>query len=157
MKTRFAALLFGICISSGFTAGSAETLYPVQGPLAAQAPPPVITAHFAGTNSGKFTMSVAHGESFQGKWAFVMPPFVNAKTPQEPAAYLPQPNLAFAWDAVYGQGYFVAQILGSRIRQVVAKGDQGTVLQVECLYADPHAGYNGVAVDSKGNLFKVVW
>jgi len=31
--------------------------------------------------------------------------------------YPPQPNLAFAWDAVYGQGFFVAKILGKKFGQ----------------------------------------
>jgi hypothetical protein len=87
----------------------------------------------------------------------VTPSFVNAKTPQDPSAYLPQPNLAFAWDAIYGQGFFLAQILGNQIKQVVAKGDQGTVIQVECLPAGGPNSLNGVAVDSKGNLYKVVF
>ena len=79
------------------------------------------------------------------------------KLPKTPPPIFPNPTSPFAWDAVYGQGYFLAQIVGSRIRQVIAKGDQGTTIQVECLFADPHAGYNGVAVDSNGNLYKVVW
>jgi len=122
--------------------------------MAAQAPPPLITIKFSGTTSGKFTMVEAHGESFQGKWTIVTPSFVDARTPQDPAAYLPQPNLAFAWDAVYGQGYFLAQVLGMQVKQVTATGDGGTVIQVECLRAGL---LNGVAVDSKGNLFKVVY
>jgi hypothetical protein len=157
MNARFLCTLLCVCALSGFANANGETLYPVQGPAAAQAPPPVMTAKFSGTNSGKFTLVQAHGESFQGQWAFVIPSFVSAKTPQDPAAYLPQPNLAFAWDAVYGQGYFLAQVIGTRIRRVVATGDHGTVIQVECLFADIHAGFNGVAFDSKGNLYKVVF
>jgi hypothetical protein len=157
MKAKFALLLLSACIISGSVAAFGETLYPVQGPMAAQAPPPVITAKFNGTSSGKFTLVQANGESFQGKWASLIPSFVNTKTPETPASFLPQPNLAFAWDAVYGQGYFLAQIVGTRIRQVVATGNNGTVIQVECLFGDARAGLNGIAVDSKGNLFKVVW
>jgi hypothetical protein len=157
MNTRLLCAILSVCTLGGFANANGETLYPVQGPAAAQAPPPVMTAKFSGANSGKFTLVQAHGESFQGQWAFVTPSFVSTKTPQDPAAYLPQPNLAFAWDAVYGQGYFLAQVIGTRIRQVVATGDHGTVIQVECLYGDFHAGFNGVAFDSKGNLYKVVF
>jgi hypothetical protein len=49
------------------------------------------------------------------------------------ASYPPQPNLAFAWDAVYGQGFFVAKILGKKFGQGVFIGNQGTLLQVETL------------------------
>lgn len=68
------------------------------------------------------------------------------------AIALPQPNLAFAWDEVYGQGFFVAHILGKQIGQGIFTGKQGTVLQLESL-----DGRNGVAVDNKGNIYKVVW
>jgi hypothetical protein len=119
-------------------------------------------AAFHGSLSGNFTLVQTNGETFQAKWASVTPSFVNNKTPETPASYLPQPNLAFAWDIVYGQGFFLAQVLGTRIRQVVATGNKGTVIQVECLYGDPrfgnpNSGSNGVAVDSKGNIYKVVW
>ena len=157
MKAKFVLALLSVCIIAGSAAAFAEALYPVQGPLAAQAPPPAMKATFHGTNSGSFSLVQANGETFHGKWAFLTPSFVNNKTPETPASYLPQSNLAFAWDTVYGQGYFVSQVLGTRIKQVVATGDRGTVIQVECLYGDPHAGLNGVAVDSKGNVYKVIW
>jgi hypothetical protein len=72
--------------------------------------------------------------------------------PATDAISLPQPNLAFAWDAVYGEGFFVAHILGNKFGQGVFTGNQGTVLQVESL-----DGRNGVAVDNKGNTYKMVW
>jgi hypothetical protein len=157
MKVKLALALLIVCIVAGSAPACAETLYPVQGPLAAQAPPPIMKATFHGTTSGNFSLVQTNGETFQAKWASVTASFVNNKTPGTPASYLPQPNLAFAWDTVYGQGYFLAQVLGTRIMQVVATGDKGTVIQVERLYGDPRAGFNGVAVDSKGNIYKVVW
>jgi hypothetical protein len=158
MKAKSALVLLGLCLIVRSAAASGETLYPVQGPMAAQAPPPVIKASFHGSSSGSFSLVQANGESFQGKWASLIPSFVNTKTPETPASYLPQPNLAFAWDAVYGPGYFVAQILGTGIRQVVVTGNQGTVIQVECRYSlSPSPGCIGVAVDSKGNIYKVAW
>jgi hypothetical protein len=94
---------------------------------------------------------VANGEVLQGK-----PKTVQASSVNPPLATgtisLPQPNLAFAWDAVYGEGFFVAHILGKKFGQGVFTGSQGTVLQVECL-----DGRNGVAVDNKGNTYKMVW
>jgi hypothetical protein len=53
---------------------------------------------------------------------------------------------------VYGQGFFVAKILGKKFGQGVFIGNQGTLLQVETL-----DGRNGVAVDNKGNIYKMVW
>src|ERR1017187_4437728 len=157
MKTKLVLALLSICVVAGGAAAFGETLYPVQGTAGAQAPPPVMKATFHGTTSGNFSLVQANGETFQGKWAALTPSFASNKTPENPASYLPQPNLASAWDTVYGQGYFLAQVLGTRIMQVVATGDKGTVIQVERLYGDPRAGFNGVAVDSKGNVYKVIW
>ena len=151
------ALFFALstaCMIAGGDSAFGQKLYPVQGPLAT--PPPIFTARFSGSNSGKFSMVQANGESFKGTWVFVTPSFVNAKTPGPSVSYLPQPNLAFAWDAIYGEGYFLAQVLGKRIKQVSATGDRGTVLQVEELYADQQSAFNGVAVDNKGNIYKLV-
>jgi len=96
--------------------------------------------------------TVANGEVLKGKSAQVNASSLNTKTPGAPDSYPPQPNLAFAWDAIYGQGYFAAHILGKKIWQGIFTGDQGTVLQVEI-----KDGGNGVAVDNKGNVYKEAW
>jgi hypothetical protein len=86
--------------------------------------------------------------------------FAKNETPGTPASYPPQPNLAFAWDLVYGQGYYVATILGSQnVGTAVATGDRGTVLQIEVhreQLGNPEDNHFGVAVDNKGNIYKVV-
>ena len=66
------------------------------------------------------------------------------------------PDLPSAWDTVYGQGYYVAHILGSRDSfQSEITGSQGTVLQI-AMYGDSF-GEKGVARDDKGNIYKVVF
>jgi len=129
-----------------------QRLYPVQGPAAGQTPPAIFTAKLTGTLSGNITLVLANGEKFTGRWAYLRPPFVNAQTPGASSSYPPQPNLAFAWDAIYGQGYFLANLLGESICGSTLTGDQGTVLQVEFLNER-----FGVAVDSKGNIYKIAW
>ena len=162
MKARFALILFSVCMASGCTAAFGQRLFPVQGPAAAQTPPPAFTAKLTNIyrQSGKITLVQANGESFQGTWTIVTASFVNAKTPGTPASYPPQPNLAFAWDAVYGPGYYVGTILGSEnVGQAVATGDRGTVLQVEFHREQlgvPEDNHFGVAVDNKGNIYIVV-
>jgi len=96
--------------------------------------------------------TLANGEVLTGKCAAVKATSVNTKALGAPDSYPPQPNLAFAWDAIYGQGYFAAHVLGQKIWQGVFTGDQGTVLQVEIL-----DGLHGAAVDNKGNIYKEVW
>jgi len=154
MNTKFALFLLSVCISAGCNPAFGQNLYPVQGPLAALAPPPAFVAKFTGANSGKFTMAHSGGESFKGTWVMATPSFVNSKPLGTSASYPPQPNLAFAWDAVYGQGYFLAKVLGKRMKQANAIGDHGTVIQVEFVFDTIMT--DGVAVDNEGNIYKVV-
>ena len=162
MKTRFVLVLFGICMIAGSVAASGQRLFPVQGPAATQAPPPAFTAKLTDIwkQSGKISLKQENGEGFTGTWTVVTASFFNAKTPGSPAGYPPQPNLAFAWDLVYGEGYYVGTLLGSQnIGQAVATGDRGTVLEIEFHREQlgvPEDNHFGVAVDNKGNIYKVV-
>lgn len=160
MKTRLVLSLavLCICIVAAGRNAFAQKLYPVQGPLAAQTPQPVFKGQVRRPifSAGPVFLllkswTVANGEVLQGKPKTVMASSVTPAPPDREIA-LPQPNLAFAWDAVYGEGFFVAHILGNKFGQGVFTGNQGTVLQVESL-----DGRNGVAVDNKGNTYKMVW
>jgi hypothetical protein len=160
-------LLPALCLLAAATvtfpgAGFAQRLYPVLGPATAQTPPPNFEAKLGSYlgKSGKITLAQTGGESFQGTWSIVTATFLNEKQPGTPASYPPQPNLAYAWDVVYGQGFYVANILGSqRMGEALVHGDKGTVMQIE--FEDWKVGMPidnifGVAVDDKGNIYKVV-
>jgi hypothetical protein len=160
--TKLALVLLAVSMSSAGVNAFGQRLYPVQGPLAAQTPPPVFSAKLKrplfgvgshATSSGSITWILANDEKLQGK--LVTKPVIasspSTQRPGDTSSYPPQPNLAFAWDAVFGQGYYVAHILGKKISQSVLTGDQGTVLQVETY--DSH----GVAVDNRDNIFKLVY
>ncbi len=158
MKARFVLSLLTLFIGVITADNSAfgQKLYPVQGPLSEQSPQQVFKGQL---RRPMFSIgpaylllkswTVANGEVLQGKAKTVKATSVNI--PPNGAATPPQPNLAFAWDAVYGPGFYVARILGKDIGQGVFTGGNGTVLQVESLYRQ------GVAVDNKGNVYKLVW
>lgn len=159
MKTKLVLALLSIGMISGSAPAHGQKLYPIQGPLASQPTPPVFSGQIRGpmfSVGGMPTLlkswTLSNGEVLKGKCATVKASSLNTKTPGAPDSYPPQPNLAFAWDAVYGQGYFAAHILGKKIWQGVFTGDQGTVLQVEILDE-----FHGAAVDNKGNVYKEVW
>jgi hypothetical protein len=164
MRTRFAIIpgLFALCFFVASTAAHAQRLYPVQGPATAQTPPPNFTAKLSNYlgKSGVITLTQDGGETFQGPWTTVTVTFINSKTPGTPASFPPQPNLAFAWDLVYGPGYFNTHILGSQtVGQATATGSNGTVLQLEFQKEKLGAIIDnifGVAVDNKGNIYKMV-
>jgi len=120
-------------------------LHPVRGPLSTQQPPPVYTVRASGILSGEITVKLPDGEVCRGPWAFV------------PGAS-PASSLAPAWDAVYGSGFYVSNVLGSKLYAHSAlTGDRGTHLDLEIYKAsntqsDPLLG---VAQDQQGNIFKV--
>jgi hypothetical protein len=152
----FAALR--VCVATGSGSALAQKLYPVRGPLAEQTPQPVFSGQVRRPMFGPAALflllkswTVANGEVLQGKPKTLLESSVNP-APESNTISLPQPNLAFAWDAVYGEGFFVAHILGKKFGQGVFTGNQGTILQAESI-----DGRNGVAVDNKGNIYKMVW
>jgi hypothetical protein len=159
MKARYVAALIMLCVGtvSGCSYITVVNMYPVHGPAAAMAPPPYYQLTIKGNVgiiNGKapaINLALGNGESFHGNWNDFSESSANKKTPGTAASLPPQPNLAFAWDAVYGQGFFVAHLLGTHVLQTTMTGSQGTVLQAEL------QGHRGVAIDSKGNIYKMTW
>jgi hypothetical protein len=136
-----------LCACVGFPPGH---LYPVQGPLAAQTPPPIFAASLSGFASGSMQATLATGQ-VTGTWATV------ATT--DPAAG----KLAAQWDAVYGQGFFVANVLGNtRFCRATLSGEQGLHLDADFIvFPAPNPGQTvgakGVAVDAQGNIYKMTF
>lgn len=133
-------------------------LYPVQGPLMAE--PPVREGHvkfaahviltpvyFSASKSGEMTATLGDGEICKGRWKWIPTPAENPT--------------ASDWDAIYGQGFYVAQVLGTRqYLQAELAGDRGTMLHVEIYWpesGDPDRAIpgRGVATDNHGNVYKV--
>jgi len=124
-------------------------LYPIQGPLAGQTPAPIYKVTISGVfKSGSMSATLPDGEVCSGSWAAV-------------GQNDPAPNKMLAdWDQVFGQGYFVANVLGAPVRaRAVLSGPKGTTLDVE--FYDPHPGHIesvvGVARDNTGDLFKLTF
>jgi len=159
MLIRFATALglLSLCLFVTPTTARAQLLYPVRGPQAGRTPAavfPVNLANGSGALEGlNFFVTLAYGEKFFGNWKTVTADRVNAYSPQGSIPSLPQINLEFAWDAVYGQGFFVASVLGEKVSSVVATGEKGTVVQLE-FDLDRR---RGVGVDSNGNLYKMAF
>ena len=149
MKTKLVLALLSVGMMLGGSVAFGQKLYPVLGALSSQATPPVFSGQIRRPMFGGpvptllKSWTLANGEVLPGKLTTVRVSALNTKTPGTPESYPPQPNLAFAWDAIYGQGYFAAHILGGNIYQGTFTGNQGTVLQVELLLDGQH----GAAVE----------
>jgi hypothetical protein len=66
------------------------------------------------------------------------------------------------WDRVYGDGFFVATLLGKERGRAILAGSTGTCLQIEVYNPRLNHGgtvrdIEGVARDDKGNLYKVTF
>ena len=164
MKARFAliALLF-VCFLSGCV--RAAHLYPIQGPLAAQAPPPIYTGRITGLiYSGGISARLANGQQFSGKWRAQS---VRTQAKESRAGVVPPFTLSAEWDAVYGAGFYTAHVLGAHLfARTTLTGNQGGALQLEMIsqpvetvgtqdVAAPNI--RGVARDEKGNVYKVAF
>jgi hypothetical protein len=161
MKPKFVLALLVVAAALTTTPAFGQKLYPVQGPLASQTPAQVFSVKiqqrlFGAGSPVKYikTWIVSDGEAVNGKFTQGTANSVNSKTPGSSDSYPPQPNLAFAWDAVYGDGFFSAHILGKKMWEGTFTGDKGTVLQVEIMNDND---LRGVAIDNKGNVYKEVW
>jgi hypothetical protein len=107
---------------------------------------------------GEVSMVLANGEAFSGPWQMAYNKSGNQVGGTASA------GMAAAWDAVYGQGFYVAHILGAnRVGHIAITGTQGTVLQVEW-WDQSRAGdgttivgAKGIGQDSKGNIYKLAW
>jgi hypothetical protein len=130
-------------------------------------PPPIYTFSYTFPGSpksehdqnGTFSMVLPNGEVFQGPWKMTY----QKSAMQGAAAGAPQSStMAAAWDTVYGPGFYVAHILGSKpyFMHSTLTGSKGTILQVEWYVPNfigtTIMGTNGIAEDSNGNIYKLV-
>lgn len=169
MKDRFTlaasfACLCVLCITLSGCMLNAH-LYPIQGPLAAQTPPPIYGAKLTGViNSGGLSAKLANGEQFSGQWQAQS---VNALAKESNAGIAPPFNLSPDWDMVYGQGFYTAHVLGAHLfARTSLTGKQGGVLQVEMISQPVETAdaknmappvIKGVAKDDKGNVYKMAF
>lgn len=155
MKPRLLIVLVVTAMLSACTVSG--HVYPVKGPVAAQAPVPVYDAKISGAfNSGTITLKLADGESGSGHWAAATTaPAPVGVSPDNPSAEMPA-----AWDTVYGHGYYTAHVLGQRLFvEAIVTTNHSTVVQVQMYrvwYSNGGRGQiYGVARDNKGNTYKV--
>ena len=131
-------------------------LYPVHGPLADQGSVRVIEGKGTGLLSGVISFVLPDGEICQGRWSPVSP---NKIPPgAQPTDAAATGDLPSVWNAVFGSGYYVANVLGTKQHgQAVLNGDRGTIIQLE-FYHNTVEGSPllGVAKDSKGNIYKLM-
>jgi hypothetical protein len=121
-------------------------LYPVAGPLSTQTPPPIFDITLNSVQSQKaVTATIQNGEVCQGTRIQILQ--------NDPSAN----RMSVQWDLVYGQGFFVANVLGSNsLYRADLTGTSGTTVTVEFyLHNLDMSTAKGIAQDSRGNVYKL--
>lgn len=157
-KRTICCILLAISVMLGCSATA--HFYPVQGPLSAQTPAPVLTGKITGALSpGTISVVLSDGEVCKARWAMVRPP---KATPGAPTASAAPADLSSAWDTIYGPGFYVSHVLGARMyARATATGNRGTVVNLEVYMSQGgneagRSAIKGVAKDDKGNIYKMV-
>lgn len=146
-----APAIIGVSLQGGMVVGASQyknpaEFFPVEGPLADQPPPGPCKGYLNGLFSGNVVVTLQNGEAFKGTWH----PVAQDAMPAGDA------SLEQDWDLVYGNGFYRANILGTRLHaRAELAGSAGSTAVVEIYKQSDGAQALGVARDSVGNIFKV--
>ena len=149
-----------VLLASSMMFGCSQSmwLHPLKGPLAAQTPPPVLTAKFTGNRSGSISITLSDGEVCKGRWARV--PYLKTPRGAFKVHASTTDDMSSAWDAVNFPGFYKSNVLNANFyAQAVVSGNRGSVLHLE-MYQESttNVGFSpdsGVAKDDKGNIYKM--
>lgn len=158
MKTTI--LVLALCFSlfsTGCSIAITAKLYPVKGPYSEGLPIPVLNArvHDVQRNSGDVTMTLPDGEVCAGSWSSLAPQQVSVSTMSGSARITSGIQTAYA--TVYESGFTVSNKPGVNRGTAYLVGTRGTTVEVEFFTGSGTANGNGVAIDSKGNVYKVIF
>ena len=124
-------------------------LYPVQGPLTSQKPLPVVVATADGIlgNTGNLGMTMPSGEVCAGKWSSAAPQMAAISTT----------SLFGQYGSIAGLGVIAGIKPGVNRGEAFLTCSQGTTLEAEFYTGSGTANGYGVAKDSNGNIFKMIF
>lgn len=139
-------------IATGLTACSASVpvkMYPTKGPLSKLAPPPVIVATAEGvtSNSGALSLTLPSGASCEGTWSSVAPRMAGSSWG----------TLFSQYGTAAGVSGSVAIVPGVNQGQFYAVCKDNTRIEGEFVTGSGTANGHGVAKDSNGNIYKILF
>jgi hypothetical protein len=121
-------------------------LYPVEPAAPGQPPKPILSGTITYVTAfATVSFKTPDGEKFSAPCTFGSAAGVND-------------DLKAAWDSVYGQGDYLAHVVGS-LGHCTAKlaGTKGTVFRLEGYNETAQASLRGIAEDSNNNIYKVAF
>lgn len=137
------ALLAG-CISADVN------MYPVEGPLSKQQPLPVVKAKAAGveSNSGAMTLTLPDRQECKGTWSSVAPKTGSVSTGALFSSY---------GGALFGSTVSTGILPGVNRGQAFLTCNRGTTIDAEFYTGSGTANGYGIAKDSNGNVYKMLF
>jgi hypothetical protein len=138
----FLATIFA-CAGTGCAVGAIH-LYPVDASSVGQPQKPILSGTIIyAPVSATISFRLPDGEKFSGPCTFGSAAGVND-------------DLKVTWDSVFGQGDYLAHVIGSPTHcTATLTGSQGTVFHVESYNETAGTPLKGVAQDSNGNIYKL--
>lgn len=134
---------------SGCSVSVPVSMYPVKGPYADLETKPVIvaTAHDVQNNTGAFEVTMPDGEKCHGKWSSAAGVMHTTTTSTLWTKYGP----------ITGLGSSITNVPGVNRGQAMSFCSSGKSLEAEFLTGSGTANGYGVAVDSDGNIYKLLF
>ncbi len=132
-----------VCVSAACAVGAIH-LYPVEASSVGQPQRSILsgTIIYAGP-SATISFRLPDGEKLHGPCTFGSAAGVND-------------DLREPWDSVYGQGDYVAHVVGSPTHcTATLTGSEGTVFHIESYNETAGTPLKGIAQDSNGNIYKL--
>lgn len=142
-------MAFATAIAVGACSAQIE-MYPVEGPLSKEVPLPVVHATADGVTggSGSLSLTMPDGEACKGKWSSVAPQYASFGAGSLIGTYGQRIGL---------EGASVGIVPGINKGHAFVTCDRGTTVEAEFLTGSGTANGYGVAKDSNGNIFKMLF
>lgn len=143
MRLRLILAITLACASTGCAVGVIH-LYPVEASSAGQQPKSILSGTIIyAPGSATISFQLPDGEKYSGPCTFGSPAGVND-------------DLKGTWDSVYGQGDYLAHVVGSPTHcTATLTGSKGTVFHVESYNETAETPVKGIAQDSNGDIYKL--
>lgn len=150
MHTRAIALSF--CLLPWLAACSISvpiTLYPIKGPYADQNQRPILnaTAHDVQQNTGAFEVTLPSGEICKGRWSSAAGKMVTQSSG----------SLFTEYGTITGFGTSVSNVPGVNRGQAISFCPSGLTIEAEFVTGSGTANGYGIAKDTKGNIYKMLF
>lgn len=149
---RVRAILISASILTTLSACSISvpvTLYPVQGPYSERTQKPIVnaTAHDVQRNTGKFEVTLPNGEMCEGRWSSA----AGVMRIQSSSSLFTQ------YGPVVGFDTSVLNVPGVNRGQAMSFCASGQTIEAEFVTGSGTANGYGIAKDSDGNVYKMLF